>query len=161
MNKFNTETQSPQAKLERKKLFSHTYYGVLGLHPSASSLEIRKAYRDLSKLYHPDTTLLSTKLAKTKFQELNEAYATLCNPQKRSLYDLKIGYSRWHVIQPNQKLKDLNNHQESDYLKSAYLDATERPLSAGEVFALFMMGFTILGCLFLALIIAWLRGDVL
>ena len=33
-----------------------SYYTLLGLHPSASALEIRRAYRALSKRYHPDTT---------------------------------------------------------------------------------------------------------
>jgi curved DNA-binding protein CbpA len=32
-----------------------TYYALLGLHPSASAIEIRRAYRELSKKYHPDT----------------------------------------------------------------------------------------------------------
>ena len=40
-----------------------SYYALLGLHPSASVIEIRRAYRELSKHYHPDTTKLSTEIA--------------------------------------------------------------------------------------------------
>ena len=60
-----------------------SYYVLLGLPPSASALEIRRAYRELSKRYHPDTTELPTAIATAKFQQLNEAYATLSNPERR------------------------------------------------------------------------------
>jgi len=53
---------------------------LLGLHPSASAIEIRRAYRELSKRYHPDTTDLPPAIAIVKFQQLNEAYAALSNP---------------------------------------------------------------------------------
>ena len=55
----------------------NNYYQILGLHPSASNLEIRRQYRELSKQFHPDTTTLPKAIAKTKFQELNQAYATI------------------------------------------------------------------------------------
>ncbi len=126
-------------------------------HPSASVIEIRRAYRELSKRYHPDTTELPSAMATTKFQRLNEAYGVLSNPQTRSVYDLKIGYSRWNVIQtPSEPKKDPNTGQWSS---SAYLDASDRPLSAGEMFALFILGLTLIGCLVLAIFIAILRGD--
>lgn len=135
-----------------------TYYAVLGLHPSASPIEIRRAYRELSKLYHPDTTDLPNAIATVKFQEINEAYAILSSPERRFNYDIQIGYSRLRVIQPPT---DLNYPlpQRYDWTKSAYLDATERPLSSGEIFALFMLGLTLVGCLFLAIAIAAIRGD--
>ncbi len=135
-----------------------TYYSLLGLHPSASVIEIRRAYRELSKHYHPDTTKLPTAVATAKFQQLNEAYATLSSPERRLSYDLKIGYSRFGVIQPPLDL----NHPVSysyDWSKSAYLDASDRPLSAGEIFALFILGLTLLGCLLLAIAIGLTRGE--
>ncbi|MFQ4144130.1 J domain-containing protein [Chlorogloeopsis sp. ULAP02] len=135
-----------------------TYYTLLGLHPGASPIEIRRAYRELSKRYHPDTTSLPTTIATVKFQQLNEAYATLSNPERRLSYDLKIGYSRFGVIQPPPDL----NHPVSysyDWSKSAYLDASDRPLSAGEIFALFILGLTFLGCLLLAIAIGLTRGE--
>jgi hypothetical protein len=135
-----------------------TYYTLLGLHPSASVIDIRRAYRDLSKRYHPDTTELPASVATAKFQQLNEAYATLSNPERRLNYDLKIGYSRFGVIQPPS---DLNHppRQVYDWSKSAYLDASDRPLSSGEIFALFILGLTFVGCLLLAIAIGLTRGD--
>ncbi len=135
-----------------------TYYSLLGLHPWASVIEIRRAYRELSKHYHPDTTKLPTAVAIGKFQQLNEAYATLSNPERRFSYDLKIGYSRFGVIQAPPDL----NHPVSDaynWSKSAYLDASDRPLSAGEIFALFILGLTFLACLLLAIAIGLTRGQ--
>ncbi len=120
--------------------------------------EIRQAYRDLSKLYHPDTTSLPATIATTKFQELNEAYATLSSPERRMVYDRKIGYSRIAVVQPLPPLTQMNA-QNRIPSSSAYLDPTDRPLSAGEMFALFILGLTFLACLVLAIAIGMTRGD--
>lgn len=141
-----------------QKVVSESYYGLLGLHPSASVREIRQAYRDLSKLYHPDTTTLPTTIATDKFQQLNEAYATLSSPERRSVYDRKIGYSSVAVVQPLPTLHRPASRTPS-YSSSAYLDATDRPLSPGEIFALFILGITFLGCLVLAIAIGLTRGD--
>jgi DnaJ-class molecular chaperone len=135
-----------------------TYYSLLGLHPSASVIEIRRAYRELSKRYHPDTTDLPAALATTKFQQINEAYATLSSPERRQSYDLKIGYSRFTVIQAPP---DLNHpvSQPYNWSKSAYLDASDRPLSSGEIFALFILVLTFVGCLLLVIAIGFTRGE--
>ena len=136
-----------------------SHYALLGLHPSASPIEIRRAYRELSKRYHPDTTDLPTETATRKFQQLNEAYATLSNPERRVLYDQKIGYSRLNVIQAPPGLNTPVNQPQRTYKSSAYLDPTDRPLSAGEIFALFILGLTFLGCLVLAIAIGLTRGE--
>ncbi|MFP4009487.1 MAG: J domain-containing protein [Spirulinaceae cyanobacterium] len=134
-----------------------TYYGWLGLHPSASPIEIRRAYREKSKRYHPDTTELPTEIATAKFQQLNEAYATLSNPERRLLYDTRIGYSRFNVIQAPP---DLDRPQNSPATpNAAYLDPTDRPLSSGELFALFILGLTFIGCVLLAIGLSLVRGD--
>ncbi|MBL1174487.1 J domain-containing protein [Pantanalinema sp. GBBB05] len=135
-----------------------SHYALLGVHPSASVRDIRQAYRDLSKLYHPDTTNLPAAIATAKFQQLNEAYATLSQPERRIAYDRTIGYSRVPVIQPLPSL-----HQSPmparPYQSSAYLDPTDRPLSPGEIFALFILALTFIGCLALAIAIGLTRGD--
>lgn len=133
-----------------------THYALLGLHPSTSVREIRQAYRELSKLYHPDTTELPQAIATRKFQHLNEAYATLSNPERRAAYDLSIGYSRVVIVRPLPSLHKTNKPEPNS---SAYLDATDRPLSPGEVFALFILGITFVGCLILAITIGVTRGD--
>lgn len=135
-----------------------TYYHLLDLHPSASVQQIRRAYRELSKLYHPDTTELPDAVATAKFQQLNEAYATLSSPERRLVYDLKIGYSRVSVIQPAYDL-DRPVSESRAYRSSAYLDPTDRPLSAGEIFALFILGLTFLACIMLVAVVVLTRGS--
>jgi hypothetical protein len=127
-----------------------THYALLGLHPSASAIDIRRAYRELSKRYHPDTTNLPTAIATVKFQQLNEAYATLSNPERRLQYDLKIGYSRLYVVQAPPQVRQYS---------STYQGPTDRPLSSGEIFVLFILGLTFLGCILLAIAIGLTRGD--
>ncbi len=147
-SKFKTKSIPQPTKL------TNTYYALLGLDPSASEIAIRRSYRQLSKKYHPDTTRLAQNVAKAKFQRLNEAYAVLSNPESRSLYDLKIGYSRINVIQaPNWQPADKELGS-----KTAYLDPTDRPLSSGEIFVLFLLLGTFIGCLLLVVAIAYWRG---
>jgi curved DNA-binding protein CbpA len=140
-----------------------TYYDLLSLHPSASVQQIRRTYRELSKLYHPDTTSLPAAIATAKFQQLNEAYAALSNPERRLAYDLKIGYSRYSVIQPPSDLNRSPSEsllESRKYRSSAYLDPTDRPLSEGEIFALFIMAVTFVGCIGLAIGIGLVRGEI-
>ncbi|MGB3291564.1 MAG: J domain-containing protein [Phormidesmis sp.] len=132
------------------------YYELLGLRRGASVQDIRRAYRDLSKLYHPDTTELESVIAIPKFQALNEAYATLSSPEKRLTYDYRIGYSRLSVMQVNRD----PNAQSKQYASNAYLSPSDRPLSAGELFALFILGVTFVGCLLLVVTISLTKGEV-
>ncbi|MBD3881959.1 J domain-containing protein [Phormidium tenue FACHB-886] len=145
--------QMAEAKANR------TYYDLLNLHPSASAQQIRRTYRTLSKLYHPDTTTLPAAIATAKFQQLNEAYATLSNPERRIAYDLRIGYSRYTVIQPPADLyRPVTEKQKTR--STVYLDPTDRPLSAGELFALFILAVTFLGCILLAIGVGIVRGEI-
>ncbi len=134
------------------------YYALLELPPASSVQQIRRAYRELSKLYHPDTTALPAAIATEKFQQLNEAYATLSSPERRVAYDLKLGYSRLSVIQPPANFNQPASQTRS-YRSSAYLDPTDRPLSAGEIFAVFILGVTFVACLVLVVTISLARGE--
>ena len=62
------------------------YYKVLGVEPSASQADIKKAYRRLAKKYHPDTNGNSPD-AQKMFQAVNEANEVLGDPEKRKKYD--------------------------------------------------------------------------
>ena len=62
------------------------YYEVLGVSKGASDDEIKKAFRKMSKKYHPDLNP-NNKEAEKKFKEVNEAYQVLSDPEKKSKYD--------------------------------------------------------------------------
>ncbi len=67
------------------------YYEVLGVSRNASTEEIKRAYKDLVKKWHPDLHKDDKEQAEEKFKEIREAYEVLSDPQKRAQYD-KFGY---------------------------------------------------------------------
>ncbi|MDH7594032.1 MAG: molecular chaperone DnaJ [Methanomicrobiales archaeon] len=67
------------------------YYEVLGVGRGASADEIKKAFRQLAKKYHPDLNP-GNKEAEDRFKEINEAFQVLSDPQKRAQYD-QFGHS--------------------------------------------------------------------
>lgn len=72
---------------------SKSYYDILGVSKSASSDDLKKAYRKLAMQYHPDKNP-GDAAAQKKFQEINEAYDTLKDTSKRSTYD-RMGHDNF------------------------------------------------------------------
>ena len=61
------------------------YYEVLGVTRSASADDVKNAFRNLARKYHPDVNKAED--AEEKFKEINEAYGVLSDPEKRAAYD--------------------------------------------------------------------------
>jgi molecular chaperone DnaJ len=61
------------------------YYDILGISRNADDKEIKKAYRNLARKFHPD--VCKDPGAEEKFKEINEAYSVLSDEQKKAQYD--------------------------------------------------------------------------
>jgi curved DNA-binding protein len=62
------------------------YYEVLGIVRDASQADVKKAFRKLARIHHPDVAK-DKSTAEEKFKEINEAYEVLSDPEKRKKYD--------------------------------------------------------------------------
>jgi len=62
------------------------YYEILGVPRTATADEIKKAFRKLARIHHPDVAKDKAK-GEIKFKEINEAYEVLGDPEKRQKYD--------------------------------------------------------------------------
>lgn len=125
-----------------------TYYKILGVNENASNHELRKAFCKLSIELHPDTTSLEIDVAKSKFQEVLEAYEHLNNSNLRKIYDDKLKENsritnKINVL--NNLVIDSNNQN---------LIGNRRPFSNGELFSLFLLiiiiSISLIGSIFIA-----------
>jgi DnaJ-class molecular chaperone len=64
------------------------YYNILGISPEATQEEVKKAFRHLALLHHPDRNPGNEKQAEEKFKEINEAYSVLGDESRRQQYDM-------------------------------------------------------------------------
>ena len=125
-----------------------SYYKILGVNENASNHELRKAFCKLSIELHPDTTSLEIDVAKSKFQEVLEAYENLNNSNLRKIYDDKLkekSRSKYNTKVLNKLIIDSNNQN---------LVGNRRPFSNGELFSLFLLfiiiSISLLGSIFIA-----------
>jgi curved DNA-binding protein len=84
------------------------YYVVLGIARSAGTDEIRRAFRKLARLYHPDATG-NDRRAEDKFKEINEAYEVLGDAERRKKYDeFVLSYSSARFQEPAPGWRDFS-----------------------------------------------------
>ena len=89
------------------------YYEVLGVSRSASDDDLKSAFRQLARQYHPDVS--DDPDAEEKFKEINEAYAVLSDSEKRAAYD-RYG----HAGVNTQGMPDFTNIDLSDILEGIF-----------------------------------------
>lgn len=71
------------------------YYLILGINETADIKKIKKAYRDIAKVSHPDVA--QNNKSSDTFNEIKEAYDTLSNAEKRRSYDNRLKKERAFV----------------------------------------------------------------
>ena len=125
-----------------------SYYKILGVNENASNHELRKAFCKLSIELHPDTTSLEIDVAKSKFQEVLEAYEHLNNSNLRKIYDDKL--------KENSRITNNTNVLNNLVIDSnnGNLIGNRRPFSNGELFSLFLLiiiiSISLIGSIFIA-----------
>ena len=129
-------------------------YELLGVSTSANNAELRKAFRQLSKQLHPDTTSLPSDEATRQFQNVCEAYDLLSDPVLRANYDLSI--EKENNLSSQIKESNSVNIEPIQFSKSI---GVRRPLSGGELFSLLLLITSIVLSLALGVFIAFLRGG--
>ena len=105
-------------------------YALLEVPQEASNEQVRQAFRNLSKRFHPDTTELPAELAAARFQALQEAMVVLGDPQKRRLYDASLRAAELNQQRLAQRFSWRPNTD----------PPPRRDLSGGEWFALVLLG---------------------
>ncbi|MCC5943767.1 MAG: J domain-containing protein [Bernardetiaceae bacterium] len=73
------------------------YYKILGVKKKASAEEIKRAYRELAKKYHPDRNP-DDFIAEKRFKDISEAYDVLSDPKKRQKYDFIDSNNNWKKV---------------------------------------------------------------
>ena len=132
-----------------------SYYKILGVDENASNQELRKAFCRLSIELHPDTTSLEIDDAKSKFQEVLEAYENLNNSNLRKIYDDKL----------KEKFRSKNKNKVLNSLiidsKNQNLVENRRPFSSGELFSLLLLFIIISISLICSILFASFTGKEL
>lgn len=135
-----------------------SHYQLLELPASATDRDLRRAFRLLSKRYHPDTTSLPPAQAAEAFRRLQQAYAVLSDPPRRRAYDQRLAAAAAAAavstaVPPAAAVPSA--------APTRQLDRDRRALSGGEWFALLLLTLALVFSLVLGVGLAWSRGAEL
>ncbi|MFN0087720.1 MAG: J domain-containing protein [Blastocatellia bacterium] len=109
-------------------------YGVLGVSRTASTTEIKSAYRRLARKYHPDVN--SEPSASGTFSQISEAYHTLSDPERRKNYDRTgtvqsaAGYARRTQAQASRAARRAYYQARADRIVNEWLERERRETRA-------------------------------
>nr|QEG03084.1 mitochondrial chaperone protein DnaJ 1 isoform X1 [Cymbidium ensifolium]QEG03090.1 mitochondrial chaperone protein DnaJ 1 isoform X3 [Cymbidium ensifolium]QEG03091.1 mitochondrial chaperone protein DnaJ 1 isoform X2 [Cymbidium ensifolium] len=110
------------------------YYEILGISNDATQEDIKKAFHNLAKKYHPDANKNSP-AAKRKFQEIREAYETLRDPDKRTQYDMGFSSGAESVSYGGEDTAKHKNTYDDPFSATFYKVFTEVFESERETYA--------------------------
>jgi DnaJ-class molecular chaperone len=96
------------------------YYKILEVSSTATTEDIKKSYRRLSKKYHPDINS-GDKKAEDKFKQVAEAYSVIGDPVKRSKYDDTLNGPKFNTSMFEEWVNDMSNgFKETSYKRSGF-----------------------------------------
>lgn len=109
--------------MEKELKHNVDFYQLLGIDRKASASEVKKAYRELAKKYHPDIN--HDPKASNIFQNIQSAYEVLADPRKRKIYDNLLDRQEKGEFQ-NQFRKDFETEEERVKQEHAHQKAKEK-----------------------------------
>jgi curved DNA-binding protein CbpA len=140
-----------------------SHYQLLQLPMGASAQDLRRAFRSLSKHYHPDTTSLPAAEAEQAFQRLQQAYAVLSDPEARRRYDaqLRLAALAAAAAASSRAAASAPSARPAAPPTAMAPDPVRRALSGGEWLALLLLALALVFSLVLGVGLAWARGAAL
>lgn len=99
------------------------FYAVLGVPQTADEKQIKKAYRELAKKYHPDKNG-NGKQAEEKFKKISEAYSVLSDKEKKAEYDMNRFANQSRYTQQNRNSR---THYSGENPFGTYTQHDEEP----------------------------------
>ncbi len=79
-----------------------SFYEVLKVSPRSSDADIKRAYRVLAMVWHPDRNPHNRRVAELRFRLINEAYAQIASREKRARYDRALQANRKNAGNDNE-----------------------------------------------------------